>query len=58
MKKRVLFLAFLIIPWMQTILAQKAITLKECYEQAMSANALAGEKEAYSGISALKDKNL
>jgi outer membrane protein TolC len=58
MKKRVLILVVLIIPWMQATLSQKVITLKECYEKAMSLNALAGEKEIYSGISALKDKNL
>jgi outer membrane protein TolC len=38
--------------------SQKLITLKECYDKAMSANALAGEKEAYSSISVIKDENL
>jgi len=38
--------------------AQKIMTLKECYDMAMSANALAGEKQAYSEISRLKDENL
>ncbi|MDP3001920.1 MAG: TolC family protein, partial [Bacteroidales bacterium] len=34
------------------------LTLKECYDRAMITNALAGEKEAYSKISQLKDNNL
>jgi outer membrane protein TolC len=37
---------------------QKILTLKECYDQAMSASALAGEKNGYSDISKLKDENL
>ncbi len=58
MKKRVLILFILMIPRVSAIHCQKILTLKECYEKAMSANALSGEKEAYTGISALKDKNL
>lgn len=38
--------------------AQKILTLKECYDMAMSANAIAGEKETYSGISKIRDENL
>jgi outer membrane protein TolC len=34
------------------------MTLKECYEKAATANALAGEKTGYSDISKLKDENL
>ena len=41
-----------------TIYSQKILTLKECYEKAMVANALAGEKESYSAISRIKDENL
>jgi outer membrane protein TolC len=37
---------------------QKVMTLKECYDHAMAANALAGEKTGYSDISKLKDENL
>ncbi len=37
---------------------QKIITLKECYDQAISASALAGEKNGYSDISRLKDENI
>ena len=38
--------------------AQKVLTLKECYESAMTANALAGEKAAYSRISSVKEENI
>ncbi|MGE5499614.1 MAG: TolC family protein [Syntrophothermus sp.] len=34
------------------------ISLKECYDAALSANALSGEKEAYSEISGIKTKNI
>jgi len=58
MKRKVLILMILIIPWQLTIQAQKILTLKECYDMAMSANALAGEKKGYSDISKLRDENL
>ena len=58
MKRKVLILIILIIPWALTIRAQKILTLKECYDQAMTANPLTGEKEAYNSISKLKDNNL
>jgi outer membrane protein TolC len=38
--------------------AQKVLTLKECYNRAMAVNALSGEKDTYSNISVIKDKNL
>jgi outer membrane protein TolC len=58
MKRTVLILLFL--PGLTTLslFSQKIITLKDCYDKAMSVNALAGEKEAYSSISLIKDKNL
>jgi outer membrane protein TolC len=37
---------------------QKAITLKECYESALAKTALSEEKQAYSGISELKESNI
>ncbi len=37
--------------------AQK-ITLKVCYESALSANSISGEKDAYAEISGLKQKNI
>lgn len=58
MKRKVLILLFLISYLAPNIFSQKIITLKECYDKAMSANALAGEKDAYSSISVLKDENL
>jgi outer membrane protein TolC len=58
MKRKVLIFYILIITWPITLHAQKILTLKECYNRAMTANALAGEKEAYSEISKLKDNNL
>jgi outer membrane protein TolC len=38
--------------------AQKVLTLKECYDMALTANAIAGEKTAYSDISRIRDENL
>ena len=38
--------------------AQKILTLKECYELALSVNAIAGEKEAFANISRIRDENL
>jgi outer membrane protein TolC len=58
MKRKVLILLFLAAYITPTIFSQKIITLKECYNKAMTVNALAGEKEAYSSISVIKDKNL
>ena len=45
MKRNVLIIIVLIISWINTINAQKILTLKECYDQAMASNALAGEKK-------------
>ena len=58
MKRKVLILLLLVSSITPDMLSQKLITLKECYDKAMSANALAGEKEAYSSISVIKDENL
>jgi outer membrane protein TolC len=58
MKRKVLILLFLISSTAPNLFSQKIITLKECYEKAMSVNALAGEKEAYSSIAMIKDQNL
>ncbi len=58
MKKRVLILFILIIPFVSGLKGQKVLTLKECYEMAMAAAPIAAEREAYSQISAVKDKNL
>jgi outer membrane protein TolC len=58
MKRKVLIVLLLAGFAIQNLLPQKIITLKECYDKAMSANAIAGEKEAYSSISEIRDKNL
>jgi outer membrane protein TolC len=58
MKKRVLILFILIIPFVSGLKGQKVLTLKECYEMAMATAPIAAEREAYSQISAVKDKNL
>lgn len=58
MKKRILILFILIIPWISIAKGQKILTLRECYDKATETNALSGEKDAYSSIWELKDKNL
>jgi outer membrane protein TolC len=58
MKRKVLILTIMISSITLTMYSQKIITLKECYDKAMAANALANEKEAYSSIAQIKDKNL
>ncbi len=58
MKKRILILFILITPWISIAKGQKILTLRECYDKAAESNALAGEKDAYSSIWELKDKNL
>ena len=57
MKKYILII--ILATWSaQLIRAQKIVTLKECYDRAAAASALAGEKKAYNDIWSLKDKNL
>lgn len=58
MKSKFLIFSFLIVSWGSVIHAQKILTLKECYDHAMAATALSTEKNAYSSIWQLKDKNL
>jgi outer membrane protein TolC len=58
MKKRVLMLFIIIIPFVSGLKGQKVLTLNECYEMAMAATPIAVEREAFSQISAMKDKNL
>lgn len=58
MKKRILILLIALISVWGSIQAQKILTLKECYDHAMTVNALASEKKSYSDISRLKDANL
>lgn len=58
MKRKREFLFILLFAGSISLQAQKILTLKECYEKAMVANALSDEKEAYSNIFKLKDQNL
>jgi hypothetical protein len=58
MKRKVLILLLLANYFSPALFSQKLITLKECYDKAMSVNALSGEKDANSSISVLKDENL
>jgi outer membrane protein TolC len=58
MKKRGLILITFLVSWLSFIQGQKIVTLKECYDRASAASAIAGEKNAYSDIWQLKDKNL
>jgi outer membrane protein TolC len=58
MKKVVLILLIIISPGLYILQAQKILTLKECYDNAMTANVLSSEKNRYSDISKLKDENL
>ncbi|MGC1391522.1 MAG: TolC family protein [Bacteroidales bacterium] len=56
-RKELIFLTAIIFgPF--TLQAQKILTLKECYDKAATANALAVEIKGYSDISKLKDENL
>jgi outer membrane protein TolC len=56
MRLSILFLIAWFIP--QAILPQKILTLRECYDRALTTNALASEKETYLNISKIKDTNL
>jgi outer membrane protein TolC len=58
MKRKFLILIILIMSQGLVTKAQKILTLKECYDKAAVINALALEKEAYTEIWQLKDKNL
>lgn len=58
MKKTVLILLIAISLGPNRLQAQRILTLKDCYDHAMTSNALAGEKTGYSDISKLKDENL
>ena len=52
--------AILLIAWLmpQLILPQQVLTLKECYNRAMTKNVLSGEKKEYNSIWQLKNNNL
>jgi outer membrane protein TolC len=58
MKRKELIFLIVLLFGSYILHAQKILTLKECYDQAATANALADEKTGYSDISRLKDENL
>jgi outer membrane protein TolC len=58
MKKHIVVTLVLIITGAPALNSQKVLTLKECCDKAMAANALAGESDTYNNISLLRDKNL
>jgi len=58
MKRTLLIILILVSSSLSFVRAQKILTLKECYDQALATNALAGEIKGYSDISKLKDENL
>jgi outer membrane protein TolC len=58
MKKIVLILLTVVFLEPEILQAQKIMTLKECYDQSYTTNALSGEKNGYSDISKLRDENL
>jgi outer membrane protein TolC len=58
MKRKVLIMFVFMVFWSLTLRGQKILTLKECYNMAMSSSAIAGEKEAYYNISKIKNINL
>ena len=58
MKKIVSILLTVVFLGPDILQAQKIMTLKECYDQSYTTNALSGEKNGYSDISKLRDENL
>ncbi len=58
MKKKILFTLIMGVLWPVYGHAQKAVTLRECYNLATARTALAGEKASYAGISGLKENNI
>lgn len=58
MKKIFQFFLLISFPWLVSAQGNKFLTLRECYDRAEKASAIAGEKDSYSAIWQLKDKNL
>lgn len=56
--KKIILILFIMHGLLIESVAQKILTLKECYDKAAASSDLAGEKTAYAGIWQLKDKNL
>lgn len=58
MKRKALIIIVLVIFWSLPMQAQKILTLNECYNMAMLATSISGEKTAYEDIWKIKDQNL
>jgi outer membrane protein TolC len=58
MKRNLYFLIAILIELNLSARAQDALTLKECYDRAMTVNSLSKEKDLYNSIWQLKDENL
>jgi outer membrane protein TolC len=58
MRRREFLILLVLFPGSFQLQAQKILTLKECYEHAMKASTIAGEKNGYADISRLRDENL
>lgn len=58
MKKIFKFFLLMCVPWIVNAQGNELLTLKQCYEKAAKASAIAGEKESYTAIWQLKDQNL
>jgi hypothetical protein len=58
MKIRFLTILVIICLSPEILISQKAITLKECYDGAMSKNSLATEKDIYNSIWQLRDESI
>jgi outer membrane protein TolC len=58
MKRKILIIIVIIVLTGSLSNAQKILTLKECYEMALSVNAIAGEKAVYANISKIRDENI
>jgi len=58
MKRKIIIVFLTIFAGGNALYAQTVLTLRECYDKAMISNPIAGEKEAYSSVWELKEKNL
>jgi outer membrane protein TolC len=58
MKRKIIIVFLTIFTGGNAFYAQTVLTLRECYDKAMISNPIAGEKEAYSSVWELKEKNL
>ena len=55
--KRITLLTMLLLAAV-SLLAQRTVTLRQCYDSAAVASPLAGEREIYAGMTQLRDQNL